>query len=367
MTRRRTFPAAAALASFAATAPLAAFAQDDGAPVVNFYGQLNFGIFSTDDGVRNETYFTDNDNSNSRVGVTYDTALKNGGKFKLQFETALGFKGSGSVTLDDTDLDLDWRRTDLRKFEAVYTTPSAGTFSFGQGSTATDGIAEADFSGTTVVMYSGLPDLAGSVEFNTTAGVGTGVTVGNAFSNLDGARRFRLRYDTPDFNGFSFAASAGEEVLVKNVDTRFYDVGLRYNRDYEAYKVSANIGYGWTDDDREVVSGSIAFIHTATGLNAALSGGERKETDADYLYFKLGILRDDLLTIGQTAFSIDWYDGNDFDVTGSDSTSFGIGVVQRIHRYKTELYAGYREYSYETPSVTTSDIQVAVLGARWKF
>ncbi|MFD2740448.1 porin [Sulfitobacter aestuarii] len=353
------------LSAFCLGAPTTALAQQS-APAFEFYGQLNFGIFHTDDGVENDTYLGDNDNSNSRIGLIWETDLANGAGLKFHFESALGFTGSSAMSPSDNDLDLDWRRTDLRKFEVVYTTPSIGAISFGQGSTATDGITEQDFSGTDVIAYSGLSDLAESVAFNTEAGSATGVTVGSAFSNLDGARRFRLRYDSPDFNGFGFSVSGGEEVLRRGDDREFYDLGLRYGNDYGVNKVAAGLGYSWVSGGGEVLSGSLAMLHEPSGINAAFAVGEQQDGDAAYAYVKLGLIRS-FNSLGSTAFSVDYYEGDDFALAGSDSSSVGLAVVQRIDRYNTEIYAAYRRYSYDAPALDTQDIDVAVLGARWKF
>ncbi|WP_298913681.1 porin [uncultured Roseobacter sp.] len=343
--------------------PQTALAQD---PTFTFYGQLNFGIFSVDDGTQSETFVTDNDNSNTRIGAIWESGLANGGKLKFHFESALGLFGSSSVTIDDTDLDFNYRRTELRKFEVVYTTPSVGTFSFGQGSTATDGFAEADFSGTSVIAYSALGDLAGNIAFRPQGGAATAVTVGDAFSNFDGARRFRVRYDTPEFNGFTVSASAGEEVLRRGDDREFYDLGLKYAQDYGDIKVDARLGYSWIDSDEELAIGSVALLHEPTGLNAAISTGRQQEGDADYIYAKLGYIQN-WFSVGSTALSLDIYEGNDFAIAGSESSSVGLGVVQRLDKQNVEIYATYRTLSFEGGATAVEDIDVMVVGARWKF
>ena len=99
--------------------PHAATAQNLG-PEWDFYGHLNLGIISVDDGVDTETNITDNDNSNSRVGIIFKQGLQNGGEFRFHFESALGFVGSSSINRADNDFDANYRRTELRKFEIIY-------------------------------------------------------------------------------------------------------------------------------------------------------------------------------------------------------------------------------------------------------
>jgi len=233
-------------------------------PTFDIYGQLNFGLFSVDDGTESETFVTDNDNSNTRVGATYSNDLTNGGTIKGHFETALGIDGSADATMDNNDSDIDLNRTELRKLELIYETPGFGTFYGGQGSMSADGVAEADLSGTTVAAYSSVSDLAGSFEFRPEDGPLSGTSVSDAFKSYDGARRARLRYDTPSYNGFTGSISWGKELLVVPDKREFTDLAVKYASDYGAYKVDGRLGYQWikgTEDgetDEEVASGSIA-------------------------------------------------------------------------------------------------------------
>lgn len=343
--------------------PQMASAQDS---TFKFYGQLNFGLFSADDGTQSESYISDNDNSNTRVGAIWESGLANGATLKFHFESALGLTGSSSVTIDDNGLDFDWRRTELRKFEVVYSTPTLGSFSFGQGSTATDGNAEADFSGTSVVTYASLSDLAGSIAFRPLGGASSGIDIGDAFSDFDGARRFRVRYDTPDFNGFTVSASAGEEVLSEGNDDEFYDLGLKYARDYGDIKVDGRLGYAWVSGGNERAIGSLAVLHAPTGVNAAVSTGKQSGDDEDFVYVKLGYIQD-WLPFGSTAISLDVYEGNDFAIAGSESSSIGLGVVQRFDDQNLEVYAAYRTFEFDEATTPVEDIDVMVVGARWKF
>ncbi|KEJ89682.1 porin [Sulfitobacter donghicola] len=335
-------------------------------PVWDFYGQLNLGVLSVDNGADSETSFTDNDNSNSRVGAIFRQDLANGGQFRFHFETALGFTGSSSISGSDNDFDADYSRSELRKLELIYETARIGTFSFGQGSIATDSTAEADFSGTSVIAYSSLQDQAGSQEFLLADGSASGVRVGNAFSAFDGSRRFRIRYDTPTYKGFGLAISAGEEVLARGNDDEFYDIGLTYNRDYGDYKVAGRLGHSIRDSAEAFTLGSAAVLHEPTGLSFSLAGGRARESEASYIYAKAGLQRD-WLSLGRTHLSVDYYSGEDFAFAGSDSESIGLAVVQKVDAYNLELYASHRTYDFNNSGSATQDVDVTFVGARWKF
>lgn len=348
-----------------AVVPAMAQAQSAG-PVWDFYGQLNLGVVSVDDGVDSNSAFTDNDNSNSRIGLTMTQALQNGSELKLTLETGLGLTGSSSLNGQDNDFDGEYRRTELRKLDLSYRTPTMGTFSFGQGSTSTDGSAEADFSGTGVAAYVGISDIAGGQSLRFADGTLSAVSIGNTNSSFDGSRRLRVRYDTPVFSGFSASVSAGQEVLKSGDDNDYYDIGTRYANDYGDYKVDARLGYSFRDSTNDLVMGSTAVLHEPTGLSLAVSAGRRVGGEGDYAYIKAGLTRD-YLAIGSTSFSIDYYDGNDFVVAGSSTSSVGVAVVQRLDQYNTELFATHRTYEFDSASASYQDMDVTFVGARWKF
>ncbi|MGB5864822.1 MAG: porin [Sulfitobacter sp.] len=345
--------------------PGLAAAQDTG-PEWDFYGQLNLGVLSADDGFDTETAFTDNDNSNSRVGAIFTSQLGNGSEFRFHFETALGLVGSSSISRDDNSFGEGFRRTDIRKFEVIYDTDTLGKFSFGQGSIATDSTAEADLSGTSVIAYSSLQDQAGSQEFRLGGGGASGTDIGNAFNAFDGGRRFRVRYDTPTVNGFSLAISGGEEVLARGNNDEFYDIGLTYKQDYGDYKVDGRLGYSIRDSAEEFILGSTSVLHAPSGVSVTVASGRAQEADSDYVYAKAGLQRD-WLAFGRTFLAVDYYTGDDFAFAGSDSSSVGLVAVQKVDAFNLELFASYRTFELDGAGTTFEDIDVTFVGARWKF
>jgi predicted porin len=337
---------------------------------VELYGQLNFGIFDIDDGTERSTKVRDNGNSNSRVGLWYRHSLSNGSTLKFNFETALGIEQSDQVTIDEDDIDWDLKRTSLRKFELIFDTPNYGVFYAGQGSMSADGVSEFDLSGTDVISYASVSDLAGSIQFREKNAAPSRISVGNAFSDLDSARRLRARYDTPAFNGFTLSASYGEEWLDQSNDNEYTDIAVRYARDYGDFEVKGGIGYQWIDvdngTDEERLNASVAFLHSPTGFSALLSAGNEDESDADFVYGKLGY-QQNWFPIGKTHLSVDYFDGNDFSTKGSDSTSWSLAAVQKIESLNMEVYAAYRSYEFDTSGTTYEDVDVFAIGARWKF
>jgi hypothetical protein len=284
----------------------------------------------------------------------------------LTFETALGFVQSSEVSQGDTPPGVDWQRTDLRKFEAAYSA-DFGTVTLGQGSMATDGAAELDASGTTIAGYSSIPDVAGAFRFRQGDGSLSDVSIASAFRNLDGSRRFRLRYDTPKYAGVSVAAAYGQDILSENNDTDFYDIALRWSGDQGDFGMAAAVGYSWAEDDSttEALVGSFSAEHKPTGINLAVAGGSDPD-GGSYGYVKAG-WRADLIVQGSTNFSLDFYSGSDFGTDGSSSEAFGVSAVQVFDDLGLEVYLGYRAYSYDDDDASYDDASSILFGGRYRF
>jgi hypothetical protein len=332
-----------------------------------FYGQVNLTYQGVDDGVESYDSFVDNSNSTSRVGLWIDGTLFEN-RFRFNFEAGLGLKNTAETSQLEDENWIDWQRTDIRKLEVV----SSGDFGaiwVGQGSMATDGVAEVDNSGTSVVGYVNLPDTAGAFEFRDGADL-SGTTVSNVFKDFDGPRRFRVRYDTPDFSGFVFSAALGDEILAEGDEATYYDAALRYSYADETIDVDAGLGYSWKDNEGDMTEQAIAsasMTHLPTGLNFTLAMGEQMSDGGNYIYAKLG-WRGDLVAAGETALSADIYNGNDFGALGSESSSWGLQAVQQFSDLGMEAYLGYREYAYDqVAGAAYQDLSTILLGARWKF
>ena len=359
----------AVAALVAVAAPVAAdnlkFENKSGG-TVQFYGQFSPAFTSVDDGVSTTSTVVDNDHSNSRVGVKYTQPIGQD-TFTFTFETALGLRSSAGVSQVFTPKGAEWERGNLRKIDFAYKSARYGTFSLGQGSMATDGIAEADFGGTGMALYNGIGDVAGNFQFRTAGGALSGVTIGDVSPSLDGGRRGRIRYDTPDLNGFTLSVAAGTDVLSQNNSDDYYDVALRYGTELGAAQINAGIGFSRRDRngvDRDDTSGSVAVL-LDSGLNFAFAAGSR-DGSGDYLYGKVGY-NANLIKAGQTSFAVDLYEGDDFNTAGSESRSYGVAVQQKIDSLNTEVYLGYRTYELTEVGTSYQDIDSVVVGARWKF
>ncbi|MFD3191026.1 porin [Sedimentitalea sp. HM32M-2] len=332
------------------------------------YGQLDPAYLSFDDGVSTTSDIVDNTNSNSRVGLWLRQDY-GANKFSFNFETALGLRPSAGLSQATTPKGVDWDRTDIRKVDFSLQTASAGTFFAGQGSMSTDGVAESDLSGTSLITYSSVPDTAGSFVFRTAAGALSTRSIGGSFGNFDGARLGRVRYDTPTFSGFTLSASWGTNILSSQNDSETAAIALRYAGDFGDYKMRGAIGYSSTKpgggaSDFDDTIGSFSVLHSS-GINFTLAGGDRS-TAGNYGYGKLGYLAS-WFSVGSTALSVDYYRGSDQSGAGSKSKSIGFGAVQKFDNANIEAYLGYRTYELTETAASYQDASSIMFGARWKF
>lgn len=334
---------------------------------VRLYGQFSPAIQSVDDGIESKDTLVDNAHSNSRVGLwvvqPYDQ-----GEFTFNFETALGFRQSDGVTINTSPDAFSWRRTNLRKIDFAFGNDSWGKIYAGQGSMASDGVADISLNNNSMTTYNGIPDFAGSFEFRTPDGGSSGVSISSVFSSLDGGRRGRVRYDSPSFNGFQVALAAGQEVLSDTNSDNYYDIALKYGGEFNGTEVKGGLGFSRRDRDSggnvDDTFGSVA-VKLPSGFNFALSAGSRKD-DGSYTYGLIGY-EAEFWSIGTTSFALDYYNGSDFGLDGRDSKAMGIGVNQNIDSINTQVYLGYRNHELSDPGVAYEDIAAFLFGARWRF
>ncbi len=340
----------------------------DGASLL-FYGQLSPAIVTFDDGAEVTRALADNSNSNSRIGLWYRRDVAEG-QFSFNFETAIGFRGTNTISQNSVLNDWEWTKSNIRKFEAILETHRFGTMYLGQGSMASDGVATSDLAGTSIVSYVGIPDTAGAFLLRTAAGPLSLVSVAQAFPNFDGGRRLRIRYDSPTVRNFFVSTSLGRQVLSNVGQSTDSDITIRYELDAPRFHIRGAAGFTWINRDtarnnRTGIS-SVSIKHKPSGLILSVSSGTR-DTQGNYRYFKLS--RDVVLPrIGPLSVSLDYYGANHMVTGGSRSESYGIGFIQRFSKQRVETYLGLRRYKFsDRTGIQYQPARSVLLGARWKF
>ena len=392
-------------------------------------GQVNRALLFWDDGGESNVYSVDNDNDVSQFRFEGDAEInktwKAGFLLELDVSSALssavtqidddgGVQGDGSLAISDMSMWLEHARL--------------GKVTWGFTAQGSDGAPEVDLSGTEIVAYSAINDVAGGFfvrrsDVPGSAGLLTNLMLGSFMDNLNGDSFDIIRYDSPTFAGFTFVTTWGE-------DDR-WDVALWYEKEWNSVEVAGAIAYSETTDeepaaqfvatetDFNTLAGSISLLHRPSGLNFTFAAGWRefentfqanngvlttRADDQSFYYVKGGLLRpfnslgntgiygeygdfDNFLSNDADAATVDALDidgaaacaaaGVGCLVSGSDGKVWGFGIVQHIDAAHAQLYAGYRHYEMSAavvdvaganvPVVNLEDFDTVMVGGRIEF
>ena len=347
--------------------PKLTFTNRSGA-TTTIYGQVNLTYQSFADGDETTANIVDNGNWNSRLGFTYTQPLGEN-TLRYRFETGLTMRNSGLISQTNTPEWTDWEKTLLRWFEVALDS-NYGTVSLGQGASASDGTAGLDDSFTFHAGAANSTDGFGSFRFRDSNGDLTSVSLAQVNNAFNGARRFRVRYDTPEVQGAMLSASYGENVLTEADENTYYDIALRWTGEIGDVAIRSAAGYQWIDTPgggtTQRVAATATLVHAPTGLNLAVSTG-RQIDGASYVWTRAG-WQTDYFAAGTTSLSVDYYNGSDFLTDGATTENYGIYAVQSIDSLSLDLYAGWRRFTYSDLSGTTyQDADGILVGARFFF
>ena len=370
------------------------------------YGQVNKALLIYDTDFDSDAYVVDNDASGSRFGFRGSASMRPGWTAGYQMEFDVQDAASNNV---DDGVVITRASSGAYSNSSAYDDPSdeikirhnyvyiesehLGRFSIGHQSTATDGIAGISLAnslsgpsgdhGTSLTAVAGL---AG------TSAVGyKSLSLGNFHSDLDGPRDDVIRYDSPSLHGFILSAAWG--------DDDFWDIALRFKREWNSIRFAAGIGYQDRDDDHrmssaedyEIISGSAAIMHIPTGIFLSVSGGSKEDGGVDageYWYLQGGVERR-WFASGATTIYGEYGDYDDFAlgarraanttdsvaagafIRSSEATRWGFGVVQSYDAAALDLYANVQfwdfDWTTDTPSTGSSEISTIMIGTRIKF
>lgn len=330
------------------------------------YAQVNRGILAIDDGQGQDAFFVDNDASSTRIGFTGDVQATDDVSIGTKIEVQMESNSTASVS-QTSDRGIGGASFTERHLDLYVQSKQYGKLSLGQGDTASNGASEIDLSGTELVGYSAVNDMAGGVLFSTESGPLSAVTVGSVFSNMDGlSRDDRIRYDTPSFAGFTLSGSL--------VAGGAGDVALRYSGDHGGTKVAAGVAYANQSSISSTVdttvNGSLSVLFE-NGLNLTAAAGMREASgtsrdDPMFYYGKVGY-RANFFPVGITALSVDLGQYDDVAANGDEALAAGLQLVQSLNDFGTELYLGYRFYQLDRAATSLEDINAVLTGARVKF
>jgi hypothetical protein len=360
---------------------------------LKLYGQVDRAFLYANDGDKGKLYFVDNKNSSTRFGMDAKAGIEGltfGGKVEVEVLSNISdgvsqiLETSGAAAFKDRHLD-------------AYASGAFGKISLGHGDTASNTTSEQDVSGTEVVAYSSVADLAGGMIFfdktktsiiatpAVTAVAATATTpavaakdavynpkVADIFNNLDGlSRDDRMRYDSPVLAGLQLSGSYSVK--------KSWDAALRYAAEFAGMKIRAAAAYAdmgegtkaANGDTVKQINGSVSVM-TPFGLSLTAAGGQQKLDDAKrkenpmYWYAKLGYTAK-LFFAGSTTIALDYAADNDQKHDKDKGTSLGVSFVQRLDNLGTEIFLGYRSYKLDRAATDFAAINGVMGGARIKF
>ena len=334
-------------------------------------GHLNRAVNVADDGDETKAYFVDNDVSNSRIRFVGSGQITPETSLGPTMEIAFSPNNSFDVSQDNETAD-DF--VDVRKVEGFLRNDRYGQLLFGKGSASADDTAEYDLSLVAgPIMYSGIADIVGGLQFTDNDGALSGLTVGDAFFNFDGNRQDRVRYDSPLLGpGMQLSVSAGSD--------QRYDAALIWGGDYGDWS-GVDINEFTTlgalsirdpneDDVDWRMAGSFSALHNPTGVSLTVAAGRDSRDNGDdpyNLYGKVG-WDTSFFPLGPTGFGADLTYTENFSGEGDEGLGVGLAAIQLIETFGIDLYSQLRVFDLDRDSGdSVDDIVVGTVGTRIKF
>ncbi len=328
---------------------------------VKLSGQINRALMWADNGNNDELFHVDNDNSSTRFRLVGSEKVSDWIEVGVVWESQFESNSSSSVDIgQDSDGTSSFTE---RKLEAWFGS-RYGKLWIGQGDGAANGTSEVDLSGTSVIMYSGVNDTGGGINFrrNDDSVV---ARISDTRSNFDGlGRNDRLRYDSPEFFGATLSAS------ITNGDA--LELAGRWAGEFQGLgKIAAAVGIvdagDRNDPSFQQIGGSVSWL-APFGLNVTFAGGTREWNedprdgdDSINLYTKVGY------KWSIHAVAVEFGQTNDLADEGDESRNVGAAYV--ITPWSgVDFYATVRTYELERDNEDNiEDIGQIMVGTRVKF
>ena len=319
-------------------------------------GQVSRMLVMPDDAVGDEWQFQDIGWSGTRFRFTGSEKADNGltWGFRYEIQARTNAPGADGSQLSSTGDNQDNRLQDL------FVSGGFGKVSFGKGDGASNGATEVDLSGTALSSTSNLQDNWGGYAINA-----SGKEWSTVYKMFDGlSRQNRVRYDTPNFSGFSAAASINQG--------NASELALTYKGEFGGNQLRAAIFTAQDADVSATVDGNdlmglSASLLLDSGFNFTVAYSE-SEVDSsnptnpgetrDATFVKAGYKQ------GKHAVSIDFAE-SDNDRTDEEGESTGLTYAY-FPMSGVEVFAMYRELD-STNVANSESVDLASIGGRIKF
>ena len=334
---------------------------------LQIYGTVAKGLLVWDNGEDSDTFVVDNDAITSILGFKGSAKLKPGWSTGFKVELAVQDASSNAVNVN---VDDPADNISIRESYVYIESERLGRVSLGQQLLAADGVAGVSVANT---LYGAAPDHSGSIAVGGT----DGINLGDFASHFGVGRNDAVRYDSPSVYGFIASATWG--------DNDYYDVALRFAKEWNSIKLAAAVGYSNFDPQNgsdpsfgseafEIVSGSISVMHVPTGLFLNVAAGSKEQDDGDEgsFWFAQGGIERNWTSYGATTLHLDYGQYDDIatlstTAASSEATRFGFGVVQHFDSAALDLYAQATFWDFELNGAAEEDMTTVMVGAKIDF
>ncbi len=334
---------------------------------VSLYGQFNPAALYVNNGDSSKLYVVDNVHSQSRLGLRARVDTTSGWQVGGRFE--FGISGNASTDVNSWYTESASEEFfKLRWAEISFAKESYGKFSLGKGDSASNSTAEIDMSGTAVAMQDKTLWMAsGTLWYDGSSDILSELEVKEIYNGFDGlSRTDRIRYDTPEFGGFSLAGSYSSGDA--------FDGSVWYSREFSGTRVAAALGVANPGDimvGTDLLYTGSASILFPLGISATFSGSnmEKQEEgldDATVWWAKLGY-KTSFHEGATTAFSLDYGESENISVNDEKGSTWALAAVHDIRDWGTEFYAIYRRYMADSERGDFDDVNSVMAGARLRF
>ena len=358
-------------------------------------GQVSTALMAWNDGENSDTYVVDNVpsggtffafsgsakiNPSLSAGYNITIALDTGSRsHQVNANDDDGTTGAGNLTTGprstggfDTDIVLTLANWYLDHSQL-------GRITVGRINTATAGTVTVDLGGAGVIANAQVGYWQRGFTDPNTGQTWANLLGGNTVNGSSLSRANAISYTSPTVGGLSVSAAWGENDV--------WDAAVRYAGEFSGFRVAAALGYasnlsglGDVSEERGVtaggpqptqIKGSASILHVATGLY--LTGAyvdqdnDTAGRDNTTLWYVQGGIAKNWTGLGNTVVYGEYTQiDNAFDNI-SDSTVFGVGIVQHIDAAAMELFLAYRQYSADWGNVSANDFDIVMGGARIRF
>ncbi len=357
----------AVAALFAVVAPAHAGSVSNGNDTasVTLSGQFNKAIAYAENGQNSALTIADNDISGSRFRIVVsgklNEAVSVGGVMEMAYTqnelSSLTFVPASNTGDDSTETASGTDTFGVRHNYIKLTHKGMGAFSIGHTSVATDGAMFAPFNPASSVVDAATASFAGvNTRVSTAAANTNSGQVGDFFASYDGGRTDVVKYNTPNFAGFSGVVSYDS--------SQNTDVAGSFGGKFASFQVKLGAAY------RNVAGAKLDGVLAVTGgvkhdSGISLAGGYAKEDKGTQAfggktYHVILGYEADLISAGKTGIAVQYMKAQNTTADDDEGISYEIGVQQDMGAGIT-TYGGVKVYEVDTVATTSFDDVVGVM------